>query len=158
MKRVLAALIAVVALLGSVVVAQAATLTLDAGTLQTLHVTQSPQIPDEPEPELAKIILDARVWNPGGQEQTDRRRTTSYEVAASELYEVRWDEAGIPVVSCADKDVDLDGWTDVFALGGTSHEFTAIAGAEHRFVMCLRGQPGQSNPEALRLKNAEAAP
>jgi hypothetical protein len=86
MKRVLAALIAVVALLGSVVVAQAATLTLDAGTLQTLHVSKSPEIPD-----ASKHQLTVELWERAGASgNVELADTWKYQLPVGSHYSLSW--------------------------------------------------------------------
>jgi hypothetical protein len=147
MKRILATLVGLVALLGSVVVAQAATLALDAGTLQALRV-------DAPELDTAEVTLRAR-WTSvgGGQSGHTSSHEKHYEVIAGANYEVRWvgidSHSNVNLVACG----DTEGWTDLGASTPHPYLFAAVAKVEHRFMLCVEGPPGQreTSLEKFRL-------
>jgi hypothetical protein len=94
MKRILAALMAVIALVGSVVVAQAATLTLDAGTLQALRVTKSPEIPD-----TVQLTVRNRVYAAATSNIAREYDFPPYLVPEGSSYEIGWSQSTTPCLN-----------------------------------------------------------
>ena len=90
MKRLLAALVTMVALLGSVVVAQAATLTLDAGTLQTLRVNQSPPPPGPPPVRTFELTVVDWIYSGDSRNKHSREDFGPFLIPEGSSYDLDW--------------------------------------------------------------------
>lgn len=153
MKRIIAGLFATVALLGSVVVAQAATLTLDAGTLQTLRVTKSPEI------DLVDVYLEVRDYNNGHGRLNRDPSTATYEVLAGGQYYLLWGDVGGTLRDCSGEGSNIDhspfDGTDVSTLGPSPQSFTAEEEGNHRYFLCVQGGEGSIDPSQFRLSASD---
>jgi hypothetical protein len=157
MKRVLAALIAVVALLGSVVVAQAATLTLDAGTLQVLRVTKSPEIP-----EGVSITLRAIRYNQNTHGQIEADVTQTRNVPAGDAYRLAWDgvfshQTQTGPVAC--KPEHAGGYEDVMVDpendGWSPPAWDLVIEEDRSFILCVQANHGSTDFSKFRLLGSD---
>jgi hypothetical protein len=133
MKRLALAVASLVALLGTFTVAQAASLTLSAGTLQTAHVEASPEIPDDPEPTLVEFWIVHRVYS-GDSSQINREDTYGpYRVSEGSEYRLDWTGETTP---CLESTPEPN--------GGVGESFTVVDG-ESRYV-CSRTNQNEGAP------------
>jgi hypothetical protein len=133
MKRLAGAVVALVAIVGFVVVAQATTLSVDAGVLQTMRV-DAPQIEDEPPP-APEYTIKARLMgrNPGGQFPPEGQHTNEKPLGEGTKYTISYTGtkvgADCPALSDGEEEIALADLDDL--------EFTVTGEVTH--VVCVAG-------------------